>query len=76
MKLNNEKFIKTYINDLNKTISLIDKKKIIKCKKIILKKIKTNQNIFVCGNGGSSSVSNHLLCDFIKGIKESSIKKN
>lgn len=75
MKLDNKLFIKDYTNSLHKTISQIDEKQIIECKKIILKKIKTNQNIYVCGNGGSSSVSNHLLCDFSKGIKESSIKK-
>ena len=75
MKLNNKFFINDYINSLNKTISQIDKEKIIECKKIIFKKIKTNNNIYVCGNGGSSSVSNHLLCDFNKSIKESSTKK-
>ena len=75
MKLNNEIFVNNYINDLNKTICRIDIKKIIECKKIILKKIKKKRNIYVCGNGGSSSVSNHLLCDFSKGIKESSTNK-
>ena len=37
---------------------------------IVLKeKVLNNNNIFVCGNGGAASVSNHLLCDFNKGIK-------
>ena len=39
------------------------------------KKIKFKNKIFVCGNGGSASVSNHFLCDFNKGIKHSSNKK-
>ena len=43
--------------------------------KTIEKKIKLKKNIFVCGNGGSASVSNHFLCDFNKGIKLSSNKK-
>jgi D-sedoheptulose 7-phosphate isomerase len=25
--------------------------------------------LFVCGNGGSAAISNHLLCDFSKGIR-------
>ena len=25
--------------------------------------------LFVCGNGGSAAISNHLLCDFAKGIQ-------
>ena len=39
------------------------------------KKIKSEKSIFVCGNGGSASIANHFLCDFNKGIKESSLKK-
>lgn len=43
--------------------------------KTLEKKIKQRKNIFVCGNGGSASISNHFLCDFNKGIKHSSNKK-
>jgi phosphoheptose isomerase len=25
--------------------------------------------VFACGNGGSAAISNHLLCDFLKGIQ-------
>ena len=39
------------------------------------KLIKDNKKIFVCGNGGSASISNHFLCDFNKGIKASSSGK-
>ena len=43
---------------------------------IFLKKnIIQKKQIFVCGNGGSASISNHLLCDFNKGIKKSSSNK-
>src|SRR5262249_34277269 len=26
-------------------------------------------SIYACGNGGSAAISNHLLCDFLKGIQ-------
>ena len=39
---------------------------------LIKKKIKDKKKIFVCGNGGSASISNHFLCDFNKGIKKTS----
>lgn len=29
--------------------------------------------MFVCGNGGSAAISNHLLCDFAKGIQTDTI---
>ncbi len=43
--------------------------------KFLEKNIKAKRRIFVCGNGGSASVANHFLCDFNKGIKQSSKKK-
>jgi len=76
MKVDNYNFINGYINNLYKTIKNIDQKKLVKCKNLIFKKIKSNKNIYVCGNGGASSISNHLLCDFNKGIKHSSKKNN
>lgn len=29
----------------------------------------TGQTVFACGNGGSAAISNHLLCDFLKGVQ-------
>ncbi len=28
-----------------------------------------DRTLYVCGNGGSAAISNHLLCDFAKGIQ-------
>ena len=66
------KNIKNYLEILKKGIDTLDIKKLIKIENIIFDKIKKNKKIFVCGNGGSSSVANHFLCDFNKGIKLSS----
>ena len=66
------KNIKNYLKILKKGIGTLDIKKLSKIENIILDKIKKNKKIFVCGNGGSSSVANHFLCDFNKGIKLSS----
>lgn len=35
---------------------------------LLVKFIQEGRNIFVCGNGGSSSITEHLLCDTIKCI--------
>ena len=29
----------------------------------------SGRTLYVCGNGGSAAISNHLLCDFAKGIQ-------
>lgn len=71
-KLNSTIFFKEYIAKLNKTQNLIDITKIISIYKILEESILNNGQIFVAGNGGSASVANHFLCDFNKGIKNSS----
>lgn len=65
-------FFKEYIIKLNKAQNLIDIAKIVSIYKILEKSILDNGQIFVAGNGGSASVANHFLCDFNKGIKNSS----
>ncbi len=72
---NPNNFLRNYFNLQINTINQIDIKKVIKISQILERAIKNNKNIFVAGNGGSASVSNHFLCDFNKGIKLSSGKK-
>ena len=74
-KNNFEEFILNYSNNFNKTFRKINFKKIKKITSIIEKKIYTNNQIFLCGNGGSAAVANHFVTDFNKGIKLSSKKK-
>ena len=73
--MNNKIFFKNYIENLNQCYSRLDINKIENITELVFKKIKSKNNIFVCGNGGSASISNHFLCDFNKGIKFSSKKK-
>ncbi len=68
------KFYKTYIETLTSNLNSLDLVKIEKIQKIIENKILKKKKIFVCGNGGAASTSNHFLCDFNKGIKVSSKK--
>ena len=68
MKVNNFNFINQYINNLQKTLKSVDQVKLIKGKDLILKKIKEKRNIYICGNGGSSSISNHLLVILTRGL--------
>ena len=56
-----------YSKSLNETLVLL-KSNQIKMYKLLNKSIQNRKNIFICGNGGSSSVSNHFLCDFQKGL--------
>ncbi|MDQ1472807.1 MAG: D-sedoheptulose 7-phosphate isomerase [Bryobacterales bacterium] len=33
----------------------------------------SGHTLYVCGNGGSAAISNHLLCDFSKGIQTGTV---
>jgi phosphoheptose isomerase len=72
MITNNFNFKRNYIFEILNIINNIDLKKINLIENILLNKIILKKNIFVCGNGGSASIANHLYCDFNKSIKDSS----
>lgn len=69
------KFYKTYLKNYNSFFSKENCNKLYLIQKNIENKLKNKNFIFVCGNGGSASIANHFLCDFNKGIKETSKKK-
>ena len=69
------KNIKNYLKILKNGISSLYISKLSKIEHVIFDRIKKNNKIFICGNGGSASVANHFLCDFNKGIKLSSKHK-
>lgn len=60
-----------YLNDLCYQIKLLDLNKVnLLKKKLITKK---NKNIFICGNGGSSSNANHISNDLMLGFGKKKI---
>ena len=44
-------------------------KKFTTAAKLIEKKILSDSNIFLCGNGGSAAIANHYICDFLKVLR-------
>ena len=65
-------FIKNYIDRIISSVLDSDFENLDKAAKQILSTIKNNNNIFVCGNGGSAAIANHYVVDFLKFFKESS----
>jgi len=65
-----DSFFLDYSKQLNQVLNSIDLDKIIKAAELIEKTIIKNNSIFVCGNGGSLAIANHMLCDFSKSLSE------
>lgn len=66
-------FLFEYTEIVFKAMNNLDMEQVNKIIKIIEDALGENKNIFVCGNGGSSAISDHLVCDFSKGIRDNSI---
>jgi len=60
------KFKDSYSDKLYESLKEIDETKMELCFKLLQKGINSGVNILTCGNGGSSSIAEHLVCDFIK----------
>ncbi len=66
---NFKKFAVSYFKEIEYCYSSLDFTKIEMAYEIIESKIKSNKNIFVCGNGGSASIANHFVADYSKLIQ-------
>lgn len=64
------KYVENYLSDLSKSIVDINKKKLSLAVQLIHQKIRSKNNIFVCGNGGSAAIANHYVCDYIKFFRD------
>ena len=60
-------FLSGYINEIQKGFESIDIANLGKIVDVLDLAIKRGSTIFTCGNGGSSSIAEHFVCDFLKG---------
>ncbi|MDA9178352.1 SIS domain-containing protein [Amylibacter sp.] len=60
-------FMSGYMNEIQKGFESIDIANLGKIVDILDLAIERNSTIFTCGNGGSSSIAEHFVCDFLKG---------
>ena len=50
-------------------VGLVDSAAIERAAELLSELFSSGKTLYVCGNGGSAAISNHLLCDFAKGIQ-------
>jgi len=60
-------FLAGYGSEIEKSLKSIDLDELDLIQKLMDKTIKNGNTIFSCGNGGSSAISDHFVCDFLKG---------
>ena len=67
--------ISNYLDSLDATINNLDRGEVAQLITLIFKTYKNNKQIFVMGNGGSSSTASHFVCDLNKGVSYGKDKK-
>ena len=66
-KLSN--YFDEYKNEIFKNLEKISIVNFRNALNLIEKKILSNSNIFLCGNGGSAAIANHYIGDFLKVLR-------
>jgi len=61
-------YIQEYSTKLYDAINRVDESSLTAATSLILNTILNNNTVYVCGNGGSLSLSEHLMCDVAKGL--------
>jgi phosphoheptose isomerase len=61
-----------YFERLRKAVDSVDRSAIAAAGTLLAEKSKQRAMIFSCGNGGSAAISNHLVCDCMKGVRTNS----
>lgn len=62
-------YVGSYSNLVSAAFSSIDRDELRKAASVLEAVVARRAIIFVCGNGGSASISNHFVCDHVKGVR-------
>ena len=65
-------FLKDYSKEISNGFETIEIDKLENIANVINQTILNKNTVFSCGNGGSSAISEHFVCDFLKGTSTDS----
>ena len=62
-------FCTAYFDQYQKAASSVSRKQISDAVSVLNQSYESQTTVYVCGNGGSASIANHLQCDHLKGCQ-------
>ncbi len=68
-----ENFVSDYFLELQRASTSVDQKEFSKAAELLINTYSRRKRLFVCGNGGSAAISNHLVCDHGKLVSEGTV---
>lgn len=57
-----------YVAELSRAFGTVDLAQINRAAEVLIGAYRRDAAVFVCGNGGSASIANHMQCDHMKGV--------
>jgi phosphoheptose isomerase len=66
-------YLSGYFDTLTDAARSIDTASVARAADLLSNLFSAGRTLFVCGNGGSAAIANHLLCDFAKGMQTDTI---
>ncbi|WP_419756500.1 SIS domain-containing protein [Brevundimonas sp.] len=64
-----DKYLDAYVEELTIAWRSVSREAMRTAEILLANTVATDSTIFSCGNGGSAAISNHLLCDCLKGVQ-------
>ncbi len=65
-------FLDDYARSYARAVASVSRDAFEAAAQALVRTIAAGGTIFSCGNGGSAAIANHLLCDFLKGMRTGS----
>ncbi len=62
-------YLKEYVDALSATINKVAPERLEAAVNLLEKTLQSGKRIYVCGNGGSAAIADHLCCDWTKGTR-------
>lgn len=64
-----DSYLEAYLKELATAWESVSREAILAAEILLRETVSAEGTIFSCGNGGSAAISNHLLCDCLKGVQ-------
>lgn len=61
-------YAEAYFEQINTAHATVDRAALNAAADLLDQTVRARADVFSCGNGGSAAISNHLLCDCLKGV--------
>lgn len=64
-----------YFQQVARAAASVDRGALTHAANVLLATMEVGRTIFSCGNGGSTAIANHLVCDCVKGVRTGTVLK-